>query len=220
MNPPNNYKKNILKYWPLLIIGFIIMAIGFFLLKVIPLSIAGVSYYFFDNKFHWGNWVWILSLLLFWASFGISFPIGKRVIELGDKIMKYGKEFNSYIAMYGSDFKKPKLEDFGLIPEEYYAFNRRKNLNGLKDLLPLGVVCVVIFLSSKFFKERGFILAVIMLSIALSLALLVRCLIIWLDDKLARRWPQYNKIKAYNKSLIIYKAIEDELREIRLNADD
>jgi hypothetical protein len=188
-----------------LIIGMIGMASG----KVIAfLSAGGILLYF--GKSILGI---IASIVTFWVVLALLYSsVGKFVVGKGLLLIKFSKRFNrSYIALYGSDFKHPELNDFGLEPEEYYSYNRRFTID--TEVVPFLFIPLSLIFLLNTTTQRGFGVMIIYLLFAICIFIVVKFIIIQINNRLSKKLPQHEKVVAYTKALQIYKSVQEEIKD-------
>jgi hypothetical protein len=187
---------------------------GIITIKAIPAFASAAVLIYFNNKISDG-WRWGIAIALFWILLiFVSWRVGMYVCGLALKLSEYAKNFKkSYAALYGENYKEPTFEDFGLKAEDYYAYNRRFQLDILKMILQFGTLFGVAYLRAKQIPERGFIPLLIIGVPGVAAAFVVHILFTIVNEHLSRKWPQHEKVEAYERAKTIYRKIEEEIRE-------
>jgi hypothetical protein len=203
-------KKPILMLYYLLHgLGLIICVLGMASGKIIAaIAAGGIVLYF--GKSTLGI---IASLVTFWVVLALLFSsVGKFVVGRGLLLIEFSKRFNrSYIALYGTDFKRPEFHDFGLEPEEYYSYNSRFTID--KEVVPFLFIPLSLILLLNTSDQRGFGVMIIYLLFAICIFIVVKLIIIKINNRLSKKLPQHEKVVAYTKALQIYKSVQQEIKD-------
>ncbi len=203
-------KKPILVLYYLLHgLGLIICMIGVVSGKIIAALAVGAIILYFGNS----TLAIFASIITFWLVLGLLFSsLGKFVVGKGLLLVEFSRRFNkSYIALYGSDYKRPEFDDFDLEPEEYYSYNRRLTID--TEVVPFVFIPLTIMLLNNSTNTRGFGIMIIYLLIAISVFLVVKSIIIQINNRLSKKYSQHEKVVAYTKALHIFKSVQEEIKE-------
>jgi len=114
------------------------------------------------------------------------------------------------VEIYGPNFPKPTFEQFGLEAEQYYAYNRRFSLSGFEFPLTLFSGLIAGYFASKIFPPPQHIY------VGFTVSILVCAVSIGFEQLNSRRYPQFYKVKNYNRAKKIYDSIEEHLRRERV----
>jgi hypothetical protein len=199
------------------LLGGIVGLFGFMLMKGIPVLVSLWILFGLEDTIKSETWRWVIAIALFWIILGlVSWRIAMYVCGLGVKLMDYGKDFKkSYIKLYGASFPEPTFEQFGMKPEDYYAYNNRFQFDLSKMILMFGTLFGIMYLRSRQIPERGLIPGLKIAIPAAIAALGMHLLLTFINHQLSKKWPQYGRVQAYNKAEKIYRKIEEETREKR-----
>jgi len=113
------------------------------------------------------------------------------------------------IEIYGRSFPEPKFEDYGLEAEQYFSYNRRFSLEGFEFTVPL----LSSFIAGYVAHSR--VAAPNHLYIGISVFIFMCLTMVTFEQIYARRYPQYFKVKNYNRAKKIYDSIQEQLRKER-----
>jgi len=209
LRTPAQFSRHAL-YFTLQVSGFLICLLGVILFRVMPVALIIYIIDFFQAQEHED----LIFLILFWVIvILIGFPCAKRVIGWGSKFMDYSQRHKTgYLALLGDDYKKPTLQEYGLTQEEYYSYNRRFQFEN--TVIPYGSAVAALFYGNWSSDAGGFVKILVA---AISTGLTVYCALWLFNRRLARRYPNHEKVERYTKAERIYDAIQKELREQRIN---
>jgi hypothetical protein len=172
--------------WP----GILDMPTGIYVLLVI-LAYVGLFY----------------ALNRFWDSRPVIKPPPKYGSQ--DRLYDFLFEANYIepaIEIYGRDFQKPTFEEYGMVAEDYYSYNRRFSFEGFQFTLPVLLGFISGIVASKanltpYYVHLGIIVFVI------TCSALVR-----FEQLHSRKYTQHHKVKNYNRAMKIYESIQEHLR--------
>jgi hypothetical protein len=188
-----------------LIIGMIGMASG----KIIAALAAGGIFLYFGKS----TLGIIASIIIFWVVLALLFSsLGKFIVGKGLLLIEFSRRFNkSYVALYGSDFKRPEFDDFGLEPEEYYSYNRRFTID--TEVVPFLFIPLTLILLHNTTTKRGFGFMIVCLLFAICIFIVVKFIILQINIRLSKKLPQHEKVVAYTKALHIFKSVQEEIKD-------
>jgi hypothetical protein len=114
--------------------------------------------------------------------------------------------------LYGPTFPEPRFEDFELEAEDYYAYNGRFSLREWEFVISVASAFAAAFVASYYVPERKFVIAILT-------GVIVLPSIILFERFYSRTYPQYQKVRDYNRAKKIYESIQTEIRMTRIKAD-
>ena len=210
----------ILVYYALLVVG-VLLCIGAFLLTYILSIYTGIK---IQSIWEIGDFP--IALIIKFVLFGLFFLFTRYLLGLGVYLIDYAtyaaaKYEKSYIAIYGEDFKKPSLSDFGLVKEEYYSFAKKRIddtsfFTTILTPLPFFIFVSLSSLPSGSFK---FFLGIFFLLIGAFSSWLFRIVIKSINKYFLKKMPQYEKAILYSNACEIYSKIQNEKRDSKSKKD-
>jgi len=114
--------------------------------------------------------------------------------------------------LYGPTFPGPRLQDFDLESEEYYAYNRRFSFREWEFVISVASAFIAGFVASYYLPERKFAIGIT------TGVIILPCLILF-DQWYSRTYAQYPKVRDYNRAKKIYESIQTEIRKRRTDAE-
>lgn len=193
--------------------GFLLSFISLALPKIGALACSALVFANLDITI----WTILLSVLVFFISASLIFPVSKFFIEKGLLLSEFSRKYEkSYIKQYGENFKRPAIEDFGLTTEEYTSYNRRFVID--QNFFSLMTFPIALILLSHYISGKGTSIFILIIVVAGTISILIRLLIKYLNSHLAKKWSQFSKMEAYKKSYYIYKSIQEEIRKNKESA--
>jgi len=203
-------KKTILVlYWLLNCLGIIISLIGAASGKIIAVLVTGV-FIFYNGK---ATLVKIASIVLFWLIYAFVFSsLGRFLVKQGLMLSNFSRRFNiSYIERYGKNFKHPEFDDYDLEKEEFYSYNRRFTID--TEVIPLFFMLFILIFLLNIAENKSFVEIFMYFIFSAIASIVVKCIILSINNRLSKKFPQHEKVKAYVKARDIYKKIQEEIQE-------
>jgi hypothetical protein len=110
------------------------------------------------------------------------------------------------IEIYGRDFKKPTFEEYGMVAEDYYSYNRRFSFEGFEFTLPLvcGFIAGIVASKNNLTQYSA--------HLGISVFIILCSALVIFEQLHSRNYPQHYKVKNYNRSKKIYESIQEDLR--------
>jgi ABC-type uncharacterized transport system fused permease/ATPase subunit len=201
-------KPNKLFRYFLSISGLVLCLLSFIAYKVVAVGSASFINNLLGNK----GWTILLSIVLYFLLLGALFPVVKYLIGKGLYLEEFSRKFNrSYIAQYGNNYPKPKFEDFGLTPEEYFTYNKRFQID--PNLVALLVANGSILTLLTITDERSFTLALIAFLLGIVSYLLTSFLVSLINKRLSLKWSNHVSLHKYIHQLSIYDKLQKEIKD-------
>jgi hypothetical protein len=149
---------------------------------------------------------WIFSLIIFAFAFGGLEIIYPHLEKLDDYAKTYKRY--PYSEKYGSNFPKPKPEDFGISHVEFEEYNNRFQFEFIKMFFTYGLLIAgcIYLIKFKLPTKHGIILIG---AIAIA-AILLNYLFKYWNNKISQKHIYYKKIKNYQEAVHIYYKILGE----------
>jgi hypothetical protein len=138
-------------------------------------------------------------------------PSKKGAYEAFFEFIFEAKYIEPAIEIYGPSFPKPTFEDFDLEAEEYYAYNRRFTVRELEFVISVGGAFVAGFIAS-YYTEHIYAVGIIAFFIVLPSVIIC-------DQLYSRTYPQYPKVRDYNRAKKIYDSIQTDIRTARIKEE-
>lgn len=208
MTQKTNNIIQMLKYYLLSFISFLISFIGYIGLKLAIVAVAiGIAFF---TETYFGN-VGLTLAYLIGLFFGGILLIGlQRLYPYLENLDDYTRTYKQfpYTEKYGKDYPHPAPEDFGITKAEFKDYNSRFQFEYIKLVFTYGLwITVCVYVIWQDIKESY---AILIIGAAGMVAILLNYLFDHWNKNISQKHRYYEKIHKFQESLNIYFRIRDE----------